>query len=157
MQTTASLLSLSSNLITLFLLILSLSSSTTLFTISILQRTCMLKVALPSYFIVYFQSYVTFRHTENFNSLCIVFYCSHSMHQVTTQRIENLNGLCIVFYCSHFAHQVTTRCIENLNGLCIILYCTHSMHQVTTRRIIRLPTSVGSPQLPSEAKHRRVL
>ena len=71
-----SLLSLSSNLkfVALFLLILSLSSSTTLFTISILQCACVLKVALPSYFIIHTSSYVMLQRIENLKGLCIVLY-----------------------------------------------------------------------------------
>ena len=71
-----------------FLLILSLFLSTTLFTVSILQRARVHKVVYPSYFIVHTRSYTTLRCIENLNSLSIIFYCSHSTHQVAPQGME---------------------------------------------------------------------
>ena len=71
-----------------FLLFLSLFSSTTLFTISILQRARVHRVVYPLYFIIHTRSYTTLRCIENLNSLSIIFYCSHSMHQVAPQGIE---------------------------------------------------------------------
>jgi len=65
--------------------------------------------------IVFYPSHSELSDAPMYRKLEWLVYCILlSVLQVTTRLIDNFNGLCIVFYCSHSAHQLTTRPIIRL-------------------------------------------